>query len=112
MSKRDASDPREAPVDHREAYVEAVLSAVERVPSGRVASYGDIAEFVGSGGPRQVGRVMALYGSAVPWWRVVRADGQPARGHEKEALKHLRAESTPVSGDRVRMALARFREWA
>ena len=98
--------------EQHEAYVEAVLSAVEQVPPGRVASYGDIAEFVGRGGPRQVGRVMSLYGSAVPWWRVVRSDGRPARGHENEALMHLRSESTPVTDDRVRMRLARYRDWS
>ncbi|MBO0812573.1 MAG: MGMT family protein, partial [Microlunatus sp.] len=61
----------------REDFVEAVLSAVESIPPGQVASYGDIAEFVGSGGPRQVGSVMSHYGGAVTWWRVVRADGRP-----------------------------------
>ena len=58
-----------------EAYVEAVLSIVERIPPGRASTYGLIAEAVGRGGPRQVGRVMAMYGGGVPWWRVVRADG-------------------------------------
>ncbi len=37
-----------------EEYVEAVLSLVERIPAGRVTTYGAIAEVVG-GGPRQVG---------------------------------------------------------
>ena len=32
-----------------EAYVEAVLAAVERIPPGQVASYGDLAEYVGIG---------------------------------------------------------------
>ena len=90
-----------------EAYVEAVLRAVEQIPPGSVASYGDIAEAVGGGGPRQVGRVMALHGAAVPWWRVVRADGSPARGHEREALQLLRAEGAPLRGARVVMAHAR-----
>ena len=42
-------------------------------------SYGDIAEYLGAGpGPRQVGRVLAVYGGAVPWWRVIHSDGTPA----------------------------------
>ena len=69
-----------------EAYVEAVLNAVEQIPPGRVASYGDLAELVGRGGPRLVGRVMSTQGAGVPWWRVVRADGRPARGLEETAL--------------------------
>lgn len=92
-----------------ERYVEAVLTAVEQIPPGRVASYGDIAERVGSGGPRQVGRVMSSYGSAVPWWRVVRADGRPVAGHEEQALERLRAENVALRGDRVDMPRARDR---
>jgi alkylated DNA nucleotide flippase Atl1 len=73
-----------------------VLDAAEGIPPGRVMTYGDVAEWLGEGGPRQVGRVMALYGSAVPWWRVVRADGCLLPGHELEALDHYRAEGTPL----------------
>jgi len=93
-----------------EEYVEAVLSAVEQIPLGRVSSYGDIAARVGRGGPRQVGQVMSHYGSAVPWWRVVRADGRPATGHEEEALRHLREEDVAVLGDRVDLGKARFHQ--
>lgn len=92
-------------------YVEAVLSVVERIPPGKVLSYGDIAELVGVGGPRQVGWVMSHYGGAVPWWRVVRADGQPAGCHAGEAVRRLRSEGTPFrepSGDRVDMRRARW----
>jgi alkylated DNA nucleotide flippase Atl1 len=51
-------------VGDQEAYVEAVLRVVEAIPPGRVMSYGAIAAAVGRGGPRQVGRVMAVYGGA------------------------------------------------
>ena len=89
-------------------YVEQVLTAVESIPPGRACAYSDLAELVGRGGPRQVGNVMARYGDAVPWWRVVRADGRPARGLEEEALARLRAEGTPLRGDRVDLDRARF----
>ncbi|MGK5626920.1 MGMT family protein [Streptomyces sp. URMC 123] len=49
-----------------------------------------------TGGPRQVGRVMALYGGGVPWWRVVRSDGVLLPGHELRALERYRAEGTPL----------------
>ena len=91
-----------------EDYAELVLSAVEHIPPGRVATYKDIAEIVGRGGPRQVGNVMAKFGGGVPWWRVVRADGRPARSLEERGLKLLRADQTPIKGDRVDMARARF----
>ncbi|MGZ6071571.1 MAG: MGMT family protein [Myxococcaceae bacterium] len=91
-------------------YVEKVLAAVEEIPPGRVMAYGDVAEYVGVSGPRQVGRVMALYGGGVPWWRVLRADGSPAPGHEREALALLRAEGTPLrpGGQRIDMRRARW----
>lgn len=91
-----------------DAYVEAVLSAVEQIPPGQVASYGDLAELVGRGGPRLVGRVMATQGAGVPWWRVVRADGRPARGLEETALGRLRGEGAVLRGDRVDMARSRW----
>ncbi|WP_239456434.1 MGMT family protein [Nocardioides solisilvae] len=81
-----------------EAYVEAVLALVERVPPGRVVTYGLLADAVGRGGPRLVGRVMALHGGGVPWWRVVRADGRPADCHEGTAGRLLAAEGVPLRG--------------
>ncbi|MFJ9636426.1 MGMT family protein [Streptomyces sp. NPDC101178] len=77
-------------------YAERVLDVADLIPPGRVMTYGDVAEWLGDGGPRQVGRAMALYGSAVPWWRVVRADGALLPGHELRAVEHYRAEGTPL----------------
>ncbi|MFI0353586.1 MGMT family protein [Actinomadura sp. 9N407] len=90
-------------------YAEAVLDAVERIPPGRVLAYGDVAELVGTGGPRQVGRVMSLYGGAVPWWRVVRADGRPPQGLDVEALAEYRVEGTPLRPDGRRVDMRRAR---
>jgi alkylated DNA nucleotide flippase Atl1 len=89
-------------------FVEAVLEAVERIPPGQVAAYGDLAELVGRGGPRQVGQVMSRHGAGVPWWRVVHADGSLIAGLEQRAMIELRAEGTPMRGDRVDMRRARF----
>lgn len=77
-------------------YAGRVLDVVESIPPGRVMSYGDVAEFLGAGGPRQVGRVLALWGGGVPWWRVVHADGSLLAGHERRALAHYDAEGTPL----------------
>lgn len=91
--------PQDARPDHADAlpdYAERVLEVAERIPPGRVMTYGDVAEMLEEGGPRQVGRVMALYGAPVPWWRVVRADGILLPGHELEALGRYRAEGTPL----------------
>jgi alkylated DNA nucleotide flippase Atl1 len=82
----------------QEAYVEAVLRVVESIPPGRVMSYGAIAEYVGQGGPRQVGAVMATYGGPVPWWRVCRADGTPPLCDTGEARAEYLREGTPLRG--------------
>ena len=73
-----------------------VLDVVEIIPPGKVMSYGDIAEYLGEAGPRQVGRVMALWGGGVAWWRVVHADGSWLAGHEQAALARYRDEGTPL----------------
>jgi alkylated DNA nucleotide flippase Atl1 len=87
----------------------AVLDLVDLVPPGRVVTYGDLAAVVGCG-PRQVGTVMARWGGAVAWWRVLRADGSPPPGHEREALRRYRAEATPLrpGSRRVDLATARW----
>jgi len=91
-----------------EAYVEQVLRLVEAVPPGRVTTYGDLAEMVGRGGPRQVGTVLARHGSGVPWWRVIRADGRPADGLAERALQLLGDEGVPVRDGRVRLVSVRW----
>ena len=90
-----------------EEYVEAVLTLVETVPSGRVTTYGALADAVGSRGPRSVGRVMATYGGSVPWWRVVRSDGSLPPSHDHEARLHYLEEGTPFrASGRVDMTRA------
>ena len=94
-------------------FAEAVLGIVDQIPPGRVLAYGDIAELLGQGGPRQVGSVMSRYGSSVTWWRVIRASGEAPQGLQDEALAHWREEGTAlvrgvIAGRRVDMRLARW----
>jgi alkylated DNA nucleotide flippase Atl1 len=77
-------------------FASRVLDVVDAIPPGMVMSYGDIAEYLGEGGPRQVGRVMALWGGGVPWWRVIHADGSPPACHERAAVTRYREEGTPM----------------
>lgn len=83
----------------RMEYVEAVLELVGLVPPGSAVSYGDVAELLGSGGPRQVGSVMSRHGSSVAWWRVLRASGAAPDGHEADALRHYLSEGTALRGN-------------
>ncbi|MCM3262992.1 MGMT family protein [Streptomyces thermoviolaceus] len=110
VSLSDDDGSRAGPAPALPEFAERVLEVAERIPPGRVLTYGDIAEWLGEQGPRQVGRVMALYGGAVPWWRVVRADGVLLPGHELRALAHYRDEGTPLkeAGDRAEGHLPRL----
>lgn len=93
-----------------EEYVEEVLALVERIPAGRVMSYGEIAEYLaersGRASARLVGRIMSLYGGAVPWYRVVNSSGRVAPSHPTEATARLRAEGTPLRNGHVDMPRA------
>lgn len=94
-------------------FTEAVLAVVARIPAGSVMTYGDVGIAVGSEAPRAVGRVMALFGHAVAWWRVVPASGLPPQGHARLALPHYRDEGTPLrhveSAEEYRIALSSAR---
>jgi alkylated DNA nucleotide flippase Atl1 len=101
------------PQDGLPDFAEAVLDVVDRIPAGMVLAYGDIAELLGQGGPRQVGSVLSRYGSSVTWWRVIRASGEAPEGLQDEALAHWRAEGTALAGGalagrRVDMTRARW----
>jgi len=88
---------------------ERVLRAVERIPYGRVMSYGDVAAAAGLRSGRTVGRVLAMGAGDVPWHRVVRADGTCAPHIADEQVARLRAEGVRVAGTRVDLASARLR---
>lgn len=90
-------------------FVRAVLDAVDAIPAGRVMSYGDVADYVGSRAPRAVGMVMQRYGHEVPWHRVVMASGAPAPHKAREQLARLRADATPLTADGSRVDMRRAR---
>jgi alkylated DNA nucleotide flippase Atl1 len=103
-------------------FVERVLDVVQKIPQGRVMTYGDVAaaiaphpdliEETGSYGARLVGNVMSRIGSDTPWWRVIRSTGQPPRFHEQQALPYYLAEKTPLTGTeenyRIDLKIARY----
>jgi O-6-methylguanine DNA methyltransferase len=61
--------------DHLSTYTKKVLEVTSLIPVGYVASYGGVAKAAG-GGPRAVGRIMAMnpFAPIVPCHRVVRSD--------------------------------------
>ncbi|MGH1979106.1 MGMT family protein [Rothia sp. L_38] len=87
--------------------VERILRVVECVPAGQVATYGDVGAVVGES-PRLVGRVLATWGSNVPWWQVCNARGE-IPGHLEQAYSHWQDEGTPLRVDgQVALGAARM----
>jgi methylated-DNA-protein-cysteine methyltransferase-like protein len=93
-----------------------VYAAVQRIPRGRVATYGQIAALAGLGElARQVG--YALYAlpdhAAVPWHRVVNARGEISRrsapGAEPEQRLRLELEGV-IFDARGRISMAHY-QW-
>jgi alkylated DNA nucleotide flippase Atl1 len=84
---------------------EAVFDVVERIPPGRVSSYGAVGRLVGVG-PRRVARALSSGGGAVPWYRVLRADGSAAEPVRVRQLELLAGEGVPIRNGRVDMSMA------
>ncbi len=95
-------------IPRRVGTVEAVLDAVSLIPPGSVATYGDIAELVGTG-PRRVGAIMAQVGGEVAWWRVTNARGALPPHLIEEAIRRWAAEGIPIVDDGSRCRLSACR---
>ena len=91
-----------------ELLVERILLIAERVPAGRVVSYGDVARLAETG-PRQVGLVLSRFGAEICWWRIVNHAGRLPEPLIERAREHWTDEGTPISarGDGVVMTRAR-----
>jgi len=87
--------------------VERVRGLVAAIPSGRVATYGDIASAAGLSSARIVGWIMRTDSSDLPWHRVISASGRPAAHLVTRQLELLRAEG--VLADDGRVPLREFR---
>ena len=95
---------------------ERVHAAVARIPHGQLATYGQIAELIGAYGcARQVGWALRRLPlpSAIPWHRVVNAQGRIAMTPSREGSDWMQrqlllAEGIPVEAD-GRLPLSRFR---
>jgi O-6-methylguanine DNA methyltransferase len=90
----------------RGEFAAAVLRVVRRIPPGRVATYGDVAEMAGKPrAARAVGNIMReCHSHDVPCHRVVAAGGALGGYGGNSELKRslLRAEGVVVVGKRIR----------
>jgi methylated-DNA-protein-cysteine methyltransferase-like protein len=92
-----------------------IYAVVRRIPKGRVATYGQVAELAGiPGHARQVGYALHALpqGTTVPWHRVINAKGEISvrslPGAELIQQQLLAREGVLLNG-RGRVALARNR---
>src|ERR1700754_324385 len=92
-----------------DAQVETVRALVAAIPSGRVSTYGDIADAAALSSPRIVGWIMRTDSSDLPWHRVITASGRPAPHLAARQLELLRAEGVLARDGRVPMREARHR---
>ncbi len=94
---------------------EGIYQVVRRIPRGRVATYGQVAELAGLGGhARQVGYALHALEpvSRVPWQRVINARGRvsarSAPGGDSIQQRLLEREGVRFAAD-GRVDLGRFR---
>jgi methylated-DNA-protein-cysteine methyltransferase-like protein len=93
---------------------ERIYAVVRQIPSGQVATYGQIASIVGNCTARMVGYALAAApaGSDVPWQRVINAQGKISLRADSGGndLQRQRLEEEGVHFDRQhRVDLRRYR---
>ncbi|MCL2401215.1 MAG: MGMT family protein [Oscillospiraceae bacterium] len=92
-------------------FFEQVYGIVAQIPCGKVISYGQIAKLLGNPrGARMVGWAMRNCPEALPWQRVVMADGAITGGDFADARREkLQSEGVAFLPDgRVNMTLSRW----
>lgn len=84
--------------------IEHLLTLIEEIPMGRLATYGLLGEAAGMN-PRHVARVLANDPevATVPWHRVVGSDGKVRPGtHRTKQIERLKQEGVTFKEDRIR----------
>jgi len=110
----DSSDAQTAAVDvNSRGYRERVFEIVRRIPSGRVMTYGQLAEILGEGyTARTVGFVMHSADQTVPWQRVINAQGACSTGRvivPPDLQQRMLVSEGIVFNEKGRCDLARYR---
>ena len=110
MSSRARSD-----AEHVSALYASIYRVVQRIPRGKVATYGQVAILAGiPGHARQVGYALNALpeGSRVPWHRVINERGTVSPRAEsvyEEIQKRLLEEEGIEIGTNDRISLDRYR---
>jgi methylated-DNA-protein-cysteine methyltransferase-like protein len=84
----------------------AIRSTIRKIPRGKVATYGQVAEAAGYPGyHRQVSQVLNRSGDSLPWYRVLGAGGEiklPGEAGHDQRIR-LTFEGVRFRGKRVDM---------
>lgn len=93
---------------------EKIWHIVAQIPRGKVATYGQVAEFAGlPGRARLVGFTLSNLpaGTRLPWHRVINSRGRLSfsPGSSRYALQQRRLEAEGVRFEHERLSLARYR---
>ncbi|TMD24631.1 MAG: MGMT family protein [Chloroflexi bacterium] len=90
-------------MEKKRSFVEAVRAVVRDVGRGQVVSYGEVARRAGyPRAARAVGNVLAN-SLGLPWWRIVRANGELAAHGGEEQARRLRREGVAVRDGRCQV---------
>ena len=89
---------------------EMIRDVVRSIPSGRVATYGDVAALSRAPSPRLVGQVLAEDGSDLPWHRVLRANGTCAPHLADEQLQRLAEEGVLADNGKIDLRTLRWED--
>jgi methylated-DNA-protein-cysteine methyltransferase-like protein len=87
-----------------ENFRDLVFAAVAKVPSGKVTTYGYIAQIIDHPrAARQVGWMLSTLpsGTAVPWWRIVNGQGYLSIRNDDMKAKVKQAELLTAEGIQV-----------
>jgi methylated-DNA-protein-cysteine methyltransferase related protein len=98
---------KNAPKHRTEDIVDAIREAIQSIPRGKVASYGQVA--AAAGYPRHVRmvpRVLSLHGDGLPWFRVLGAGGAIKITDDGGTVQRMRlqAEGVRFRGEKVDIA--------
>ncbi|HEX8337991.1 MAG TPA: MGMT family protein [Pyrinomonadaceae bacterium] len=112
-NERSDAQAAEAVDVNSRGYRERVFEIVRRIPSGRVMTYGQLAEILGAGyTARTVGFVMHSADQTVPWQRVINAQGACSTGRvivPPDLQQRMLVSEGVVFNEKGRCDLARYR---
>src|SRR6266550_4511747 len=104
LGRRAARPPPER-ATNQPSFPERVRKVIRDLRRGEVVSYGEVARRAGyPRAARAVGNILAS-NLGLPWWRVVRANGELAAHSREEQSRRLRREGVAVRDGRCQVPL-------